>query len=90
MLFRKNDSDDLFFFLNYNDDNNNNGDSNPSRSIRALSIEKRKGTVCFFFFFFITESLWKQPMSGKFYLSSWVYFKRIPLCLSTRTRGREL
>ena len=52
MLFRKNDSDDLFFFLNYNDDNNNNGDSNPSRSIRALSIQKRKGTVCFFFFFF--------------------------------------
>ena len=50
MLFRKNDSDDLFFFLNYNDDNNNNGDSNPSRSTCALSIQKRKGTVCFFFF----------------------------------------
>ena len=56
MLFRKNDSDDLFFFLNYNDDNNNNGDSNPSRSIRALSIQKRKGTVCFFFFFFLSQN----------------------------------
>ena len=51
----------------------------------------KKGKALFaFFFFFITESLWKQPMSEKFYLSSWVYFKRIPLCLSTRTRGREL
>ena len=50
----------------------------------------KKGKALFAFFFFITESLWKQPMSEKFYLSSWVYFKRIPLCLSTRTRGREL
>ena len=74
-------------FQNYNDDNNNNDDSNPSRSTRALSIQKRKGTVSLFF---NTESLWKQPMSEKFYLSSWFYFKRIPLCLSTRTRGREL
>ena len=41
----------ISFFLNYNDDNNNNGDSNPSRSTCALSIQKRKGTVCFFFFF---------------------------------------
>ena len=36
-------------FQNYNDDNNNNDDSNPSRSTRALSIQKRKGTVSFFF-----------------------------------------
>ena len=74
-------------FQNYNDDNNNNDDSNPSRSTRALSIQKRKGTVSLFF---NTESLWKQPMSEKFYLSSWFYFKRIPLCVSTRTREREL
>ena len=86
MLFRKNDSDDLFSKLK--DDNNDNGDSNPSRSTRALRILKRKSTLSFFFF--ITESLWKQPMSEKFYLSSWFYFKRIPLCVSTRTRGREL
>ena len=52
-------------------------------------IEYKKGKALFPFFF-ITESLWKQPMSEKFYLSSWVYFKRIPLCVSTRTRGREL
>ena len=34
---------------NYNDDNNNDDDSNSSRSTRALSIQKRKGTVSFFF-----------------------------------------
>ena len=79
-------------FLYYNDeiDDNNNNDGDLSRSIRAFSIQKKKGIVSFFSFFFITESLWKQPMSEKFYLSSWVYFKRIPLCMSTRTRGREL
>ena len=46
MLFRKNDSDDLFSKLK--DDNNDNGDSNPSRSRRALRIQKRKSTLSFF------------------------------------------
>ena len=41
----------MISFQNYNDDNNNNGDSNPSRSTRALSIQKSKGTVSFFFFY---------------------------------------
>ena len=36
-------------FQNYNDDNNNDDDSNSSRGTRALSIQKRKGTVSFFF-----------------------------------------
>ena len=49
MLFRKNDSDDLFSKLK--DDNNDNGDSNPSRSTRALRIQKRKSTLSFFFFY---------------------------------------
>ena len=62
----------------------------PQEAYVLLAYKKGKALFAFFFFFFITESLWKQPMSGKFYLSSWVYFKRIPLCLSTRTRGREL
>ena len=48
MLFRKNDSDDLFSKLK--DDNNDNGDSNPSRSTRALRILKRKSTLSFFFY----------------------------------------
>ena len=46
MLFRNNDSDDLFSKLK--DDNNDNGDSNPSRSTRALRIQKRKSTLSFF------------------------------------------
>ena len=40
----------MISFQNYNDDNNNNGDSNPSRNTRALSIQKRRGTVSFFFY----------------------------------------
>ena len=39
----------MISFQNYNDDNNNNGDSNPSRSTRALSIQKRE-RHCFLFF----------------------------------------
>ena len=37
-------------FQNYNDDNNN-GDSNPSRSTLALSIQKKERHcfICFFF-----------------------------------------
>ena len=88
MLFRKNDSDDLFFFLIIT----------IIIIIMVIVIPQeahvllayKKGKALFAFFFFITESLWKQPMSEKFYLSSWFYFKRIPLCVSTRTRGREL
>ena len=34
---------------NYNDYNNNNDDSNPSRSTRALSIQKGKALFPFFF-----------------------------------------
>ena len=41
----------MISFQNYNDDNNNNGDSNPSRSTRALSIQKKE-RHCFIFFFF--------------------------------------
>ena len=38
----------MISFQNYNDDNNNNGDSNPSRSTRALSIQKKE-RHCFLF-----------------------------------------
>ena len=41
----------MISFQNYNDDNNNNGDSNPSRSTRALSIQKKE-RHCFLFFFY--------------------------------------
>ena len=34
---------------NYNDNNNNDDDSNPSRSTRALSIQKGKALFPFFF-----------------------------------------
>ena len=37
-------------FQNYTDDNNNKDDSKPSRSTRALSIQKEKSTVSFFFY----------------------------------------
>ena len=54
MLFRKNDSDDLFSKLK--DDNNDNGDSNPSRSTRALRIQKRKSTLSFFYHRILVEA----------------------------------
>ena len=59
----------------------------PQEAHVLLAYKKGK-VLCPFFFHH--RILVEAAHVKKFYLSIWVHFKRILLCLSTRIRGREL